>query len=48
MRIRFKKFREFDRTQTKAVPGSACFDVFSSREVKLGPGETRQIPLDIC
>ena len=48
MRIRFKKFREFDTTQTKGAPGSACFDMFSSREVKLRPGETRQIPLDIC
>lgn len=47
MRLRFKKFREFDRTPTKATPGSTCFDVFSSREVRLRPGEMRQIPLDI-
>ena len=35
------------RVITKATPGSACFDVYSSVEVSLRPGETKKIPLDI-
>ena len=31
----------------KATLGSACFDIYSSAEVRLRPGETKQIPLDI-
>ena len=46
MRIQFKKFSEFGKIPEKATPGSACFDIFSSCEVKLRSGETRQIPLD--
>ena len=44
MRIQFKKF---SKTLKKATPGSACFDMFSSFEVKLRPGKAREIPLDI-
>ena len=29
------------------MPRSACFDIFSSCEAKLRPGETKQISLDI-
>ena len=47
MKIKFKKFSSLDRVPTKATPGSACFDIYSSAEVKLRPGETKQIPLDI-
>ena len=47
MRIQFKKFSEFAKIPKKATPGSACFDVFSSCEVILRPGETKRISLDI-
>ena len=47
MRIQFKKFSDFAKIPKKATPGSACFDIFSSCEVKLRPGETRQRPLNI-
>ena len=38
---------EYGKTPKKATPGSACFDIFSSCEVKLRQQETRQIPLDV-
>ena len=47
MKINFKKFSEFARVPTKATPGSACFDVYSSCGVKLRPVETKRIPHDI-
>ena len=47
MKISFKKFSSLGRVPTKATPGSACFDIYSSAEVRLRPGETKQIPLDI-
>ena len=47
MKIKFKKFSRLGRVPRKATPGSACFDVYSSVEVRLRPGKTKQIPLDI-
>ena len=47
MKISFKKFSSLGRVPTKATPRSACFDIYSSAEVRLRPGETKQIPLDI-
>ena len=47
MKIKFKKFSRLGRVPRKATPGSACFDVYSSVEVILSPGETKQMPLDI-
>ena len=47
MKIQLKMFSRFGRVPTKATPGFACFDVFSSCEVRLRPGETKQIPLDV-
>ena len=41
MRIQLKKFSEFGSIPTKATSGSTCFDVFSSRELRLRPGETK-------
>ena len=38
MKINFKKFNELARAPTKATPGSACFDVYSSCEVRPRPG----------
>ena len=47
MKINFQKLSRLGRFPTKATSGSACFDVYSSVEVRLRPGETKQIPLDI-
>lgn len=47
MKVDSKKFSSLGRVPTKATPGSACFDVYSSVEVSLRLGETKQIPLDI-
>lgn len=47
MKISFKKFGRFGRVPSRATYGSACFDVYSSSEVILRTGETKQIPLDI-
>lgn len=47
MRVDFKKFSSLGRVPTKATPGAACFDVYSLVEVRLRPGERKQIPLDI-
>ena len=47
MKIKLKKFSRLGRVSRKATPGSACFDVYSSVEVRLRPGKTKQIPLDI-
>lgn len=35
------------RVRTKATPGSACYEVYSLRDVKLRPGATEKIQLDI-
>lgn len=47
MRVQFKKFSAFGKIPQKATPGSACFNIFSSSDLKLRPGETKQISLDI-
>lgn len=47
MRVDFKKFSSLGQVPTKATPGAACFDVYSLVEVRLRPGERKQIPLDI-
>ena len=47
MKVSFKKFNSFGRVPSRATSSSACFDVYSSCEVRLRPGETKQIPLDI-
>ena len=45
--MNFKKFSEIAQVPTKVTPGSACFDVYSSCEVRLRPGETKRIPLNM-
>lgn len=47
MKIQFKKFSDFGKIPTKVTPDSACFDIFSSSELKIRPEKTKQIPLDI-
>ena len=47
MKVRFKKFSSLGHAPTKATPGSACYDVYLSRDITIRPGETEKIPLDI-
>ena len=47
MKILFKKFSRFGRVPARTTSGSACFDVYSSCEARLRPGETKKIDLDI-
>ena len=47
MKVKFKKFSSLSRVPTKSTPGSACFDVYSARDVLLGPGATNTVELDL-
>lgn len=47
MKIKFKRFSDLCRVPTKATPGFACYDVCSPVAVKIRPGGTEKIPLDI-
>ena len=47
MKVKFKMFNSLGRVRTKSTPGSACYEVYSSRDVKLRPGATKKIQLDI-
>ena len=44
MKVRFKKFSSLGRVPTKATPGSACYDVYSLRDITIRPGGTEKIP----
>ena len=47
MKVKFKKFSSLACTPTKSTPGSSCFDVYSARDVLLGPGATNTVELDL-
>ena len=47
MKVKFKKFSSLARAPTKSTPGSSCFDVYSARDVLLGPGATNTVELDL-
>ena len=47
MKVKFKKFSSLGRVPTNATPGSACYDVYSMRDIKIRPGGTEKIALDI-
>ena len=47
MKVKLKKFSHLGRLATRAAPGSACFDVYSSIDIKIRPGGTEKIPLNI-
>ena len=47
MKVKFKKFSSLSRVPTKSTPGSARFDVYSARDVLLGPGATKTVELDL-
>ena len=46
MKVKLKRFSSRADVPILATPGSACFDVFSSRSVTLEPGVTRKIEID--
>ena len=45
--VTFKKFSSLAYVPTKATPGSACFDIYSNRDVLLGPGVTKTVELNL-
>ena len=47
MKIKIKKFSSLGRVPTKATPGSASYNVYSSRDITRRPGGTEKIPLNI-
>ena len=47
MKVKFKHFSSHGRIPTKTTPGSACYDVYSSKDIRLRPGGTEKIELDI-
>lgn len=47
MKVKFKRFSKLGRVPTKATPGSACYDVYSSVDIKIRPGGTEKIPLGV-
>ena len=47
MKVKFKKFSPIAHVPKKATPGLACYDVYSARDIRLAPGVTKTIALDI-
>ena len=47
MKEKIKTFSSAARVPKKAMSGSACYDIYFAREVKLAPGVTKTIALDI-
>ena len=47
MKVKFKKFGPLGQVPTKATPGSACYDVYSSIDITIRPGGNEKIPLNI-
>ena len=47
MKVKFKKSSSLSCVPTKSTPGSACYDVYSAREVLLGPGATNIVELNL-
>ena len=40
-----QKFSSLGRVPTKAIPGSACYNVYSLRDITIRPGGTEKIPI---
>ena len=47
MKVKFKRFSSKGHVPTKATPGSACYDVYSSIDITIRPGGTEKVALDI-
>ena len=46
MKVKFKRFSSLAHVPTKSTPDSACNDVYSARDVLLGPGATNTVELN--
>ena len=46
MKFKFKRFRAATLVPKKATPGS-CYDVYSARDVRLAPGVTKKVDIDL-
>ena len=46
MKVKFKRFSSLTCVPTKSTPGSACYDVYTARDVLLGPGVLQTVELD--
>ena len=46
-KVKFKRFSSLARIPTKSTPDSACFNIYSARDVLLGPGATNTVDLDL-
>ena len=47
MKVKFKRFSFVACVLTKSTPGCACYDVYSARDVLLGPSATNTVELDL-
>ena len=47
MKVKFKRSSSAARVPNKATSCSVCYDIYSAREVKLAPGVTKTIALDL-
>ena len=47
MKVKFKQFSSRGCIPTKTTSGSACYDVYSSKDITIRPGSTEKIELDI-
>ena len=47
MKVKFKKFSSAAGVPKKATNGSACYDIYSARDISLAPGVTKTTALDI-
>ena len=47
MKVKFKRFSSHACLPTKSTIGSACFNVYSAKDVSLRPSETKTVNLDL-
>ena len=48
MKVKFKKVSSLAHVPTKSTLDSACYDVYSARDVQPGPGVTKTVELDLA
>ena len=46
-KVKFRTFRSLARVPAKSTPSSACYDIYSTRDVLLGPGAADTVELDL-
>ena len=47
MKVKFKRFSSHNLLPTKSTVRSACFDVYSAKDVTLGPCVTKTVNLNL-